>query len=440
MIIYQSTIDSIDVDRSIAERRIRRPRRLPKRIRDMPPNLLAALPPSLLPPTSVLATPPSALPLPSTSTLPKSSTPLSSALSRVRKILKSTRNLFGLYRQYHATQFPEHDPDENVTFDDLMDTSADSSSSLPVSYSPYPTESSFLLGEWYWNDGVKKSQSSFNNLLKIVGHPDFRPEDVAGANWRRINAQLAEGVWGDGPNTGDCEDGWEDERVDGDWIKTPIKITVPFHKKTLNPGSEEFEAGMLYHRKLISVIREKISRPCSHPHLHFEPYELYWQPNETTEPVRTHGELYASDAFFDAHRALQDSPGEPGCQLPRVVVGLMFASDGTELTAFSNAKLWPVYLALGNESKNRRSKPSCQAFEHVAYFETVSTAFFALYAGDSNLLCDSSQVLSRPLHRSALAGRDQMARSWRIVTASFIMLSGRSCLTTNLRRHTCTAS
>jgi hypothetical protein len=52
----------------------------------------------------------------------------------------------------------------------------------------------------------------------------------------------------------------------------------------------------------------------------------------------------------------------------------MFASDVTNLTAFSDAKLWPVYLAIGNESKYRRSKPSCQAFEHIAYFETVSTA------------------------------------------------------------------
>ena len=63
----------------------------------------------------------------------------------------------------------------------------------------------------------------------------------------------------------------------------------------------------------------------------------------------------SSEAFIEAHRDLQDSPG---CHLPRIIVGLMFASDGTHLTAFSNAKLWPLYLAIGNESKYRRSKPS----------------------------------------------------------------------------------
>jgi hypothetical protein len=88
-----------------------------------------------------------------------------------------------------------------------------------------------------------------------------------------------------------------------------------------------------------------------------------------------YGELFTSDAFLEAHRDLQSSPREPGCDLQRFVVGLMFASDATQLTAFSTAKLWPVYLMIGNESKDRRSKPSCHAFEHVAYLESVSDIF-----------------------------------------------------------------
>jgi hypothetical protein len=263
-----------------------------------------------------------------------------------------------------------------LTSEDLVDASLDSSLELSVeSYYPYPTRSSFLLGEWYWNDGVKKSQTSFKNLIKIVGHPTFRPEDVARTNWGRINARLGGDIRDDsskGEKIEVGEDGWVDEQVDGDWIETPIKIKVPFHKRALHPGQEEFEAGKLYHRKLVSVIREKILRSSSYPHLHLEPYELYWQPNEAPNPVRVHGELYSSRAFVEAHHDIQDLPGEPGCELPRVVVGLMFASDGTQLTAFSDAKLWPVYLAVGNESKDRRSKPTCQAFEHIAYFETVS--------------------------------------------------------------------
>jgi hypothetical protein len=294
-------------------------------------------------------------------------------LSPVRKILTSPHNVFGLFRQYHATHFPEHDPDKNLTSKDLMDTLSNTSSNIPInSYHPYPTHSSFLLGEWYWNDGAKKSQSSFKNLLDIIGHPGFRPEDVTAVNWKRIDAQLG------GETQDNCDedgkDGWEDEPVDGEWVKTPIKIDVPFHRRTLHPGREQFDAGILYHRKLVSVIREKVSRPSSFAHLHLEPYELFSQPDETSEPVKVHGELYWSKAFMDAHRDLQDSPGEPECDLPRVVVALMFASDGTQLTQFSNAKLWPLYLGIGNESKYRRTKPSCNAFEHIAYFETVRKA------------------------------------------------------------------
>ena len=48
--------------------------------------------------------------------------------------------------------------------------------------------------------------------------------------------------------------------------------------------------------------------------------------------------------FIDAYNKLQDSPPEPECGLLRVVLGLMFSSDGTQLTSFSMAKLWHLSL------------------------------------------------------------------------------------------------
>jgi len=104
---------------------------------------------------------------------------------------KYTRNIFGLFRHYRASHFPEHDPDEDMTSEDLMDTYPGTlPEPLMDSFHPYPNHSSFFLGEWYWNDGAKKSQSSFKNLLQIVGDPDFRPEDVGAVNWKCIDAQL----------------------------------------------------------------------------------------------------------------------------------------------------------------------------------------------------------------------------------------------------------
>ena len=180
--------DYEDLDRSLAQRRGRREhRQLPKRYRDVLPEPPAALPPASVLTDAQIGTVTSPL-ITAAPALPQA---LSRVLSPVRKILKSARNVFGLFRQYHATSFPDHDPNENIVSDDLMDSSLDTH---PVeTYHPYPNQSSFLLGEWYWNDGTKKLQSSFNNLLKIVGHPKFRPEDVARANWWHINAQLGGG-------------------------------------------------------------------------------------------------------------------------------------------------------------------------------------------------------------------------------------------------------
>ena len=357
-------MDYEDLDQPVAERRTRcLNRRLPKRYRDIAPE-----PPAPLPPLSSQPECPEADSAMSCS--PSQQPSVKAQVLPIRRILKSLSNVFGLYRQYYAIRFPDHDPVEHITPSDLTDSSPTSSSNTPAHYYyPYPNQSSFLLGEWYWNDGEKKSRSSFQNLLKIVGHPDFRPEDVAGKNWRAIDAQLS----GEHSKVSDSEDGWEDAQDSTleSWFKTPIKINVPFHKRMRHPGQKWFNAGTLHHRRLTSLIREKITRATSHAHLHFEPYELFWQPNEGTEPVRVHGELFTSEAFIQAHRELQDSPGEPGCDLPRVVLGLMFASDGTQLTSFSTAKLWPIYVMVGNESKDRRSKPSCHAFEHVAYLETV---------------------------------------------------------------------
>jgi hypothetical protein len=173
-------------------------------------------------------------------------------LSPIRKILKSTCNGFRLFRQYYVAHFPDHDPAQNVSSNDLIDTS---STLLANVYHPYPNQSSFLLGEWYWNGGEKKSQQSFQHLLEIVGHPAFHPEDIAGNNWQRIDAQLS-GDRRKGPNNGAS---WVDEENDGDWIKTPVKINVPFHKRMSHPGPKDFDVGILHHRKLMSVIREKIT-------------------------------------------------------------------------------------------------------------------------------------------------------------------------------------
>lgn len=135
--------------------------------------------------------------------------------------------------------------------------------------------------------------------------------------------------------------------------------------------------GHLHHRSIVSVIKEKLATLADNQHFHYEPYELSWKPTLESEEVRVHGEIYTSLSFERAHRSLQEAPFEPGCQLPRCVVALMFWSDETLLTSFGNTKLWPVYLFFGNESKYMRCKPSLHLGNHIAYLESVSSALLS---------------------------------------------------------------
>ena len=128
-------------------------------------------------------------------------------------------------------------------------------------------------------------------------------------------------------------------------------------------------------RSLIDNIHENVSDPTHYRLLHYEPYELRWKPPHKANDMRIYGELYTSESFLTAHCQLQDSPPEPRCTLPHHIIGLMLWSDATHLATFGTAKLWPLYVYVGNVSKYMRCKPSSNLCSHAAYFHTVSHYF-----------------------------------------------------------------
>jgi len=290
-----------------------------------------------------------------------SSSGIGSLRNALRPVFTTERNVFGLFRRYEATQHPSHDPEGCVSPDELSDIPPQNSPE-PLFY-PYPNRSSFRLGDWYWNGGVQKSQSGFRELMDIVGDPEFQPADVRDIQWGDIDRVL-----------GSDQAEWLEE--DAGWTSTPVTINVPYQlRRGIEPSPSasprEFTSTGFYHRSIVSVIRERLTDRTGAQHFHYEPYELNWQPGSHSHPARVQGEIYTSPAFIDAHRELQNSPAEPGCDLPRAIIALMFWSDVTHLTSFGDTKLWPLYLCFGNESKYRRSKPSCHACHHVAYFQKV---------------------------------------------------------------------
>lgn len=367
-----------DSSLSLAERRPQRlNRQLPLRFRDNIPQPLRPLPPE-----SIISspTPPTTRPDSPGSSSINPTSPSHGLYPRTRRIFTTFQNDFGLWRRYHTDSLPSHDPEEHIGWQHLVDDPLpstdqegldDTSTKSPIdgkSFGPFPNENALLLGEWYWNHGIQKSQDNFKKLLAIIGSKKFRPEDVRNTNWKLVDKALARNPFD--------EDGSDPEWIDEDagWVKTPIHISVPFHNRTRNPGPKDYVVGDLYHRPLVSIIVEKI-RKRYNPYFHHHGFELFWKPTEQSPDIRVHGELYTSPAYLEAQREVQESPGEPGCNLPRVVVAMMFWSDSTHLTSFGNAKLWPCYLFFGNESKYQRCKPSCHLCEHVAYFQTLPDSF-----------------------------------------------------------------
>ena len=342
-------------------------RRLPKRFRDLLPEPPVPVAPAPgIPPTASQQHPPSLSSEAANPDAQPSSSVLQVVRNHINQLFTTQRNRFGLFRRYTTASPPSHDPEGNLTFDEFNDSSEPSHvDSPPETFYPYPNRNAFLLGDWYWNGGVQKSQESFKSLIDIVGDSTFSPADVGNAKWDSINRTLA---------NDDC---WLDQ--DAAWERTTVSITVPFQRRRNAANStgspQEYLVSDFYHRSLVSVMKEALSNPTNDDLFHYEPFALHFQPDLASDPVRVHGELYTSPAFIDAHASLQEMPPEEGCSLPRCIMALMFSSDATHLTSFGDAQLWPLYLFFGNESKYRRCKPSCRLGHHIAYFQRVSQSF-----------------------------------------------------------------
>jgi len=244
----------------------------------------------------------------------------------IRSTFITPRNVFGLSRKFYGKEMPIDDPESEITLEDLSNISVRRSPLSSPTFYPFPNRSAFVMGDWFWNGGVQKSIQSFRELMGILGDPEFKLEDVRDVNWDQVNKQLAT----------DDEGEWVDE--DAGWMQTPVIISVPYQSRRGQPssphaGPRDYVVDNFYHRSLTSIIREKISGLNGRHLFNTEPYEIFWDLGNHQMPIRVQGELYTSPSFINTHQRLQDSPGEPGCNLPRVIVALMFWSDATQLTS-----------------------------------------------------------------------------------------------------------
>ncbi|KIL59477.1 hypothetical protein M378DRAFT_45182, partial [Amanita muscaria Koide BX008] len=284
-------------------------------------------------------------------------------------------NKFGIRRVY--LHRPSYDPDVFVASSDLatphLSTTRETivEGGRPVSnpsFTPHCSMSSTsesssssnksisLLLDWQ-NDGDNlKSDRSLNKLVEnVLLNPHFRPADLIGFNTQRENRKRLDAASKllEGFNVANIEI----EVPSGDCSTRPCHFPISFHYRTL-----------------LSIIKNTFSTGTLASKVHMSPYKMFRKSPISGKEERVFSEIYDSDVMIEEHDKVQRvslPPGETTCNRERVVAGLMFWSDMTHLANFGNAKLWPVYMMLGNLSKYVRSDPNTGACMHVAYLPSL---------------------------------------------------------------------
>ena len=281
-------------------------------------------------------------------------------------------NRFGLLREYKYR--PSYDPDAAVSDIDLQKPALDQPALINEQGKPPPwpfsNMSKYLLMEWTITGSHSKSIGEVDRLAKhVLGHPEFRLEDVAGFSTKRENHIMDSSDGSQPLNPAAC-DGWLPAQVP---ILIPTGIDASKWKPPVPPSGsgKEFLVPGLYHRPLLPVLKAALV-DVSARLFHFSPFKRIWRSPSGAEH-RCFDEAYTTDAWLEAHDQLQRQANEPGCGLEKVILGCLFSSDATHLATYGVAKVWPLYLYILNLSKYIRWDPNSGAAHHVAYIPSVSS-------------------------------------------------------------------
>ena len=221
-----------------------------------------------------------------------------------------------------------------------------------------------LLMEWHWSSQTKSFEDTNRLVHEVIRDAHMHPDDLidfdARTETKRLDLAIAR-----------LKDGWHESSID---------IQVPdgqCHRSTNDPPVPTFTVSGLLHRSITEVIRSVWSDPETN-NFQYVPFREYWTQG-ANEDERVLGELYTSEVFIEAHEELQKQPPEAGCDLERIICGLMLYSDSTHLASFGDASLWPLYMYFGNQSKYVRARPTSGSCHHIAYIPKVKALSTSLY-------------------------------------------------------------
>jgi hypothetical protein len=217
----------------------------------------------------------------------------------------------------------------------------------------------------YFSGSDSKSEEHANMVAKAMEDSRFQLDELHGFSTQRENKHLDNYLLG-GAHPFRTQDGWIDSTVD-------IRLPVEGVQYKSEDHAHTLPIPNLFHRRITDIVRSVCASEKAHS-FHFSPYTMYWtpDPDNPDKSERIYGETYSADAMMQAQAEVDSLPRPYGDTTERVALGLMLASDSSQLTNFGSASVWPIYLMFANQSKQERMKPSCHAVHHLTYVPLVS--------------------------------------------------------------------
>ncbi|KAJ7572109.1 hypothetical protein C8J56DRAFT_1069983 [Mycena floridula] len=115
--------------------------------------------------------------------------------------------------------------------------------------------------------------------------------------------------------------------------------------------TEEIE---FWHHDPAECVKELLGNPAFKDHMHYAPEQQYMDEKCTN---RAYSESWTGKWWWDGHLPIGST-----------IAPIILSSNKTQLSRFSGDKqAWPVYLSIGNISKEKRHKPSEHAMVLIGY-------------------------------------------------------------------------
>lgn len=306
--------------------------------------------------------------LPTTQDTPPVNSVIWRVILLVTESIRSVVGSFSLSRDY--PQCPSYEPDIFIPSRLLAKkypTLQPSAIGVPPPPHPFPNMTVYRLLNWMSSGSTRKSEAEVSRLVHdVLLAEDFSVNNLQGFSMRKqlnlLDTPEKNLVNGDTPSAA--------VRFPEGWTETDLTIQVP-SRMADRPGGHPFKVPGFHYRSLVGAIYEAFSDAQAKA-FHLWPFRRLWTDPNNGHTYRIYDELYTYDAWLQAHDDLQKQPKEPDCVLERVIAGLMFSSDATQLANFGNASAWPLYLFFGNLSKYARAKPDSGACHLIGFLPSVS--------------------------------------------------------------------